>query len=77
MTEQEQLSVCAQVNTIMENSFEQFAKLIRLDCNDDAIAIGDEFFEWMRDIDEETILFCNEHELKDTYKQLVKERKQK
>lgn len=74
MTEEQLVS--EQVDTILETYFEQFTKLVSKDLNDDAIAIGDEVKEWMRDLANETILYYNEKELKDTYRQLVRERKQ-
>jgi hypothetical protein len=76
-TDHEQLSVSDQVDRIMDDAFSQFTSLIQNDRNDDAIAIGDEYLEWMKDIDAETILFYNEKELKETYDLLVLERKQR
>ena len=65
-----------QVDTILETYFEQFTKLVSKQQEDDAIAIGDEVREWMRDLENETILYYNEKELRKQYRQLKKENKQ-
>jgi len=72
MTEQEQLSVSDQVDTILEAYQDQFFRVLNKN-KDDAIAIGDEVKEWLRDLDNEVILFYNERELKQQYKDLRKQ----
>jgi len=74
MTEEQLVS--EQVDTILETYFEQFTKLVSKQQEDDAIAIGDEVREWMRDLENETILYYNEKELRKQYRQLKKENKQ-
>lgn len=74
MTEEQLVS--EQVDTILETYFDQFTKLVSKNRNDDAIAIGDEVREWMRDLENETILYYNEKELRKQYRQLKKENKQ-
>ena len=72
MTEQEQLSVSDQVDTILKAYQDQFFRVLNKN-KDDAIAIGDEVKEWLRDLDNEVILFYNERELKQQYKDLRKQ----
>lgn len=74
MTEQEQLSVSDQVDTILEAYQDQFFRVLNQN-KDDAIALGDEVKEWLRDLDNEVILFYNERELKQQYKDLRKQNK--
>jgi len=45
--QQEQESICYQVDKIMTNRHRRFMFLIKKDRIDDAIAIGEEFQEWM------------------------------
>jgi len=71
MTEEQLVS--EQVDTILETYFEQFTKLVSKDRNDDAIAIGDEVREWMRDLENETILYYNEKDLRKQYRELKKQ----
>jgi hypothetical protein len=74
MTEEQ--SVSEQVDHILETYFEQFTSLVSKNQNDNAIAIGDEVREWMKDLETETILFYNERELRQQYKDLRKQNKQ-
>jgi len=62
-TEQEQQSVSNQVDMITDHAHNRFKDLLQEGRREDAIAIGDEYFEWLADIDEETLLFFNENEL--------------
>ena len=62
-TEQEQLSVSNQVDQIIASTYERFHTLMAEDRIDDAIALADELYEWLADIDSETLLFYNEKEL--------------
>ena len=54
--QQEQQSVSYQVDTIMANRNRRFKWLMRRDRIDDAVAVGEEFMEWMM-LDQED---CNE-----------------
>ena len=76
-TKKEQKSISSQIDSIMDTAFDQFRYLITRDLEDDAISLGDEFLDWMKDIETSNILFYNEHELKQTYDLLVQERKNK
>jgi hypothetical protein len=64
-----------QVETIMKNRERRFMHLIRSERNDDAIAIGDEFMEWLNPNIEEPIVWYDSEELVDLYEQLKKEKK--
>ena len=59
--QQEHKSVSLQVDTIMANRNRRFKWLMNKDRIDDAIAVGEEFMEWMlldqEDCDEEILYF--------------------
>jgi|TARA_R100000030_G_C3216202_1_gene114701 hypothetical protein len=59
--QQEHKSVSLQVDTIMANRNRRFKWLMKKDRIDDAIAVGEEFMEWMlldqEDCDEEILYF--------------------
>lgn len=59
--QQEHKSVSLQVDTIMANRNRRFKWLMKKDRLDDAIAVGEEFMEWMlldqEDCDEEILYF--------------------
>ena len=67
--QQEQQSVSYQVDTIMANRNRRFKWLMKKDRVRDAIAVGEEFMEWMMldqdDCDEE-ILYYKEGELEES-----------
>lgn len=75
--EREQESVCEQVDLIMETYFDQFTSLVSKGQNDDAISIGDEVREWMKEEFKDTILYYNTKELRKQYRELVNERKKR
>jgi hypothetical protein len=56
-------SVSEQVDTIMKNRFRRFKYLMKNGRTEDAVAIGEEFTEWMLDLESEEILYVNENEL--------------
>jgi hypothetical protein len=66
-----------QVETIMKNRERRFMYLIRNGRNDDAIAVGDEFMEWLNPDVEDPIVWYDEDELVDLYEQLKKEQKRR
>ena len=59
--QQEYQSVSRQVDTIMANRNRRFKWLMKRDRIDDAVAVGEEFMEWMlldqEDCDEEILYF--------------------
>lgn len=75
--EREQESVSNQVDMIMETYFDQFTNLVQQSRNDDAISIGDEVREWMREEFKDSILYFNTKELRKQYRELVNERKKR
>ena len=60
--QQEHQSVSRQVDTIMTNRNRRFKWLMKKDRIDDAVAVGEEFMEWMlldqEDCKEEILYFC-------------------
>jgi len=66
-----------QVEHIVKNRERRFMYLIRNERNDDAIAIGDEFMEWLNPDVEDPIIWYDEDELVDLYQQLIQENKRK
>ena len=68
MTEQEIVS--EQMDSILQNRERRFMFLIRKERNDDAIAVADEFYEWLAPEhadDDDLILFYNAEELETLY----------
>ena len=66
----EQNSVSRQVDTIMKNRYRRFRYLMRNDRIDDAMAIADEFYEWLDpsfDVDDNEIGYYCDDELQDMY----------
>ena len=63
--QQEQQSVSDQSDSILSYMQDRFQTLLQDDRMEDAIAIGDEFFEWIRCDDDEVYLYYNEYELKE------------
>lgn len=61
--EKEYESVSEQSEQILLYMQDRFHELMQKDQMDDAIAIGDEFFEWIRQDPDEVFLYYNEHEL--------------
>lgn len=62
--ELEQESISDQVETILKNRFRRFKHLMKHKRVEDAVAVGEEFTEWMLD-HEDNILYVTEHELKE------------
>lgn len=63
--EKEYQSVSDQSDNILSYMQDRFHELMEQDRMEDAIAIGDEFIEWMKGDEDEVFLYYNEHELKE------------
>lgn len=63
--EKEYESVSIQSDQILLQAQDRFHELMQEDRMDDAIAIGDEFLEWMSGDPDEVFLYFNENELKE------------
>ena len=61
----EQESVSEQSDKILEHMQDRFQQLIEQDRMDDAIAIGDEYLEWLKGDDDEVYFYFVDHELKE------------
>lgn len=59
----EEESVSKQVDEILERAQDRFSQLLAQNRTEDAIALGDEFLEWISQDPEETFLYYNEKEL--------------
>ena len=61
-----------QRDAIYEGVVDQFRVLMAADNIDGALALADEFYEWMdpNQLENEPTLFYNEHELAELYEQL-------
>ena len=61
----EQESICRQVDMVMKNRLRRFKFLLKKDRIDDAMAVADEFYEWMdpEQLHNEETVFINEYEL--------------
>jgi len=67
------LRISQQRDDIYDSIVAQFRVLMADDNIDGALALADEFFEWMDpdQLENESTLFYNEHELESLYKQLT------
>jgi hypothetical protein len=65
--EKEYESVSEQSDQILLYMQDRFIELMQNDRNDDAIAVGDEFLEWIKQDPDEVFLYYNEKELKQEY----------
>lgn len=65
--EKEYESVSKQSDQILLYMQDRFQELVSNQQMDDAISIGDEFFEWIRQDPDEVFLYYNENELKEDY----------
>lgn len=62
--EKEYESVSEQSDQILLRAQDRFQELVEQDRMEDAIALGDEFLEWIQGDPDEVFLYYNEHELK-------------
>jgi hypothetical protein len=65
--EKEYECVSEQSDTILLYMQNRFQELMSENRMEDAIAIGDEYFEWIRQDPDEVFLYYNERELKEEY----------
>jgi hypothetical protein len=68
--QQEQDSVSTQIDLVMKNRLRRFKFLLKKDRMEDAMAVADEFYEWMmlgQENDDEEIQYFNEYELKNKF----------
>ena len=67
----EELRLSAQRDDIYEYMCDRFKTLIAEDRHEDALAIADEFFEWLdpEQLEEEETMYFNEEELLELYAQ--------
>ena len=65
----------AQRDGIYDWVCDRFQELLANDDHDSALALADEFFEWLdpEQMDEEETLYYNEEELQQLYQELVSE----
>ena len=66
-----------QIESILSNRQRRFAFLMRKDRMEDAIALGDEFYEWFDPNKETHIEYFDEEELVDIYQELMDQRLKK
>ena len=71
MTEEEKeyANVSKQSDEIVLYMQDRFQHLLEKNQMDDAIAVGDEYFEWIRQDPDEVFLYYNERELQEHYEQ--------
>jgi hypothetical protein len=65
--EKEYESVSRQSDKILLYMQDRFEELMSENKIDDAIAVGDEYFEWIRQDPDEVFLYYNEKELQEEY----------
>jgi len=71
MTEEEKEYACVskQSDEIVLYMQDRFQHLLEKNQMNDAIAVGDEYFEWIRQDPDEVFLYYNERELQEQYEQ--------
>jgi len=71
MTEEEKEYECVskQSDEIVLYMQDRFQHLMEKNQMNDAIAVGDEYFEWIRQDPDEVFLYYNERELQEQYEQ--------
>ena len=67
--EKEYECVSEQSDQILLYMQDRFQYLMEQDRMNDAIAVGDEYFEWIRQDPDEVFLYYNERELQQQYEQ--------
>lgn len=73
----EQNRVSKSVKRILDHSHQMFKHHLYQDQQEDAIAIGDEYLEWIKDLDSQEIFYYNQNELEELYNQLKRQRKKR
>jgi len=73
----EQKRVARQVKNILDYSHNMFKEHMLHEQHEDAIAIGDEYLEWIKDIDAEEIFYYNQHDIEELYQSLRKHRRKR
>jgi len=65
--------ISAQRDDIYEGVVDQFRVLMANDMMDEALALADEFFEWMdpEQLENEPTVFYNEHELQERFQEIT------
>lgn len=71
----EEQRVSLQIKKILNHSHNMFKEHMMHSQHEEAISIGDEYLEWIKDVDSEEIFYYNENDLKKLYNQLRSNRK--
>lgn len=77
MSKSKEIEISHQIDNIITNRQRRFNYLMRKNRIEDAIAIGDEFLEWMDPDNEFVVDWYSEIELANLYSNLTEEKKQK
>ena len=72
---QEQKRISKQVKNILNHSHNMFKEHMMHDQHEEAISIGDEYLEWIKDVDNEEIFYYNQQDLQELYNNLRRQRK--
>ena len=72
---QEQKRISKQVKNILDHSHNMFKEHMMHEQHEEAISIGDEYLEWIKDVDNEEIFYYNQQDLQDLYNNLRRQRK--
>lgn len=72
---QEQKRISKQVKNILNHSHNMFKEHMMHEQHEEAISIGDEYLEWIKDVDNEEIFYYNQQDLQELYNNLRKQRK--
>jgi len=72
---QEQKRISKQVKNILDHSHNMFKEHMMHEQHEEAISIGDEYLEWIKDVDNEEIFYYNQQDLQELYNNLRRQRK--
>lgn len=73
----EEKRVAKLVKQILDHSHNMFKEHMMHSQHEEAISIGDEYLEWIKDIDMEEIFYYNQHDLEELYREQKRKRKRR
>ena len=73
----EEKRVSKLVKQILEHSHNMFKEHMMHEQHEEAISIGDEYLEWIKDIDAEEIFYYNQHDIEELYRSLRRQRRKR
>jgi hypothetical protein len=71
----EEKRVSIQVKNILSHAHKMFKLHMDCDQHEEAISVGDEYLEWIKDLDSEEIFYYNQNDLNELYLDLKRKRR--